>query len=105
MYITGTITEADALNQTILCNGPDTQNTLAVDVVGEKIYFAGNDARIHTCPLGGGTSTVLKVVAQDVHGIALDVDAGKMYYTMRLSGISSWIYRADMADGTNEELL
>jgi len=95
--------DADDLEHFTVCANGSQPNDVAVDISAEKIYFAGNNAAISTCDIAGGTATTLVTLDHDCMSLDLDVAAAKMYYIKRNAGIESWICRADMSDGGNEE--
>jgi len=97
--------DTDDLGHFTVCTSGSQTSDVAADTAAEKLYFAGNNATISTCDIAGGTATTLVVLDHDCLSLALDIAAGKIYYTKRNAGIESWICRADMSDGGNEEIL
>ena len=95
----------DDLEHFTVCSNGSQPNDVVADTAAEKLYFAGNNATISTCDIAGGTATALVVLDHDCMSLALDIAAGKIYYIKRNAGTESWICRADMSDGGNEEIL
>ncbi|NTX02442.1 Ig-like domain-containing protein [Myxococcus sp. CA040A] len=69
---------------------------LAVDPSGGKVYYSTRGNNIHVANLDGSNATILVTNQTTVHGIAIDVTAGRLYWVDWLDGM---LRSANLADG------
>ena len=69
---------------------------LAIDSSGGKVYFSTRSNSLYAANLDGANVTVLVGNQTTVHGIALDVTAGRLYWADWLAGA---VRSAQLADG------
>ncbi|EPX56754.1 NHL repeat containing protein [Cystobacter fuscus DSM 2262] len=73
---------------------------LAVDSSGGKVYYSTRGNSIYVANLDGSNATALVTNQTTVHGIALDVTAGRLYWADWLAQV---IRSAHLADGTDRQ--
>ena len=71
---------------------------LAVDSSGGKVYYSTRSNSIYVANLDGSNATTLVTNQTTVHGIAIDVTAGRLYWADWLGGV---LRSANLADGGN----
>ncbi|PTL75569.1 Ig-like domain-containing protein [Vitiosangium sp. GDMCC 1.1324] len=71
---------------------------LAVDSSGGKVYYSTRGNSIYVANLDGSNATTLVTGQTTVHGIAIDVTAGRLYWADWLAGM---IRSANLADGSD----
>lgn len=85
-----------------LSDGPDA---LAIDSAAGKLYFAAEDSNtIQRLNLDGtGQETIITDPQNYSYGLALDVAAGKLYWT--LTGVARYVDRANLDGSRQEDLI
>ncbi|AKJ03911.1 uncharacterized protein DUF5050 [Archangium gephyra] len=73
---------------------------LAVDSSGGKVYYATRGNSIYVANLDGSNVTPLVINQTTVYGIAIDVTAGRLYWTDWLAGV---LRSANLADGSDSQ--
>ncbi|RKH14777.1 DUF5050 domain-containing protein [Corallococcus sp. CA053C] len=71
---------------------------LAVDSSGGKVYYSTRGNSIYVANLDGSNATTLVTNQTTVHGIAIDVTAGRLYWADWLGGV---LRSAKLADGSD----
>ncbi|SEU26601.1 Ig-like domain-containing protein [Stigmatella erecta] len=71
---------------------------LAVDSSGGKVYYATRSNSVYAVNLDGSNATTLVANQTSVYGVAIDVTAGRLYWTDWLGGV---LRSAKLADGSD----
>jgi len=91
--------------ETLISSGLDYANEgMALDVPGNKMWWAGcYGMKIHSANLDGSSHTTPISTSSRAGDVALDLSAGKVYYTVIITGAPE-ISRANF-DGSAQEVL
>ncbi|MFE8597270.1 Ig-like domain-containing protein [Archangium violaceum] len=89
----------DGTNQETLASGLGGQGVgLVVDSSGGKVYYSLRGNSIYVANLDGSNITTLVTGQNTVHGIAIDVTAGRLYWADWLGEV---LRSANLADGSD----
>jgi DNA-binding beta-propeller fold protein YncE len=89
----------DGTNQETLASNLGGQGVgLAVDSSGGKVYYSTRGNSIYVTNLDGSNATTLVTNQTSVQGIAIDVTAGRLYWSAPSAGV---LRSAKLADGSD----
>lgn len=90
--------DTDGSNQETIATGLGGLGVgLAVDSVGEKLYFSTRGNTLHSADLDGSNVAPLVANQTTVHGIAIDASKGHVFWA---DWLGQKIQRANLADGS-----
>ncbi|OJH40481.1 hypothetical protein [Cystobacter ferrugineus] len=98
--ITLSVSDGSATTSTTFVVDVTRLASLYVDSSGGKVYYSTRGNSIYVANLDGSNATTLVTNQTTVHGIAIDVTAGRLYWADWLAGV---LRSANLADGSDSQ--